>query len=130
MEQQAPIKYPTELALRGDVVDEYKSVDGSIVKISDPYRALEDPDAEGTKAWVKAQNVLTQDFLKTCDLREKIADKMANLIEFAKMTVPHKHGAHFYFSYNSGLQNQAIIYKFDEPDVFAPNEEDPLKGTK
>ena len=54
MEQQAPIKYPTELAPRGDVVDEYKSVDGSIVKVSDPYRALEDPDAEGTKAWVEA----------------------------------------------------------------------------
>ena len=46
------------------------------------------------------------------------------------MTVPHKHGDHYYFSYNSGLQNQAIIYKFDEPNVFAPNEEDPLQGTK
>ena len=55
MEQQqqfAPIVYPTELAPRGDVVDEYKSADGSTVQVADPYRALEDPDAEGTKAWV------------------------------------------------------------------------------
>ena len=49
---QQSIVYPTELAPRGDIVDEYTASDGSIIKAADPYRALEDPDAEGTKAWV------------------------------------------------------------------------------
>lgn len=74
-----PIKYPTELAPRQDVVEEFTATDGSVIKVSDPYRALEDPDAEGTKAWVQAQNVLTQEYLSTCDLRDKLVQKMGEL---------------------------------------------------
>jgi hypothetical protein len=53
--QSSQIKYPFELAPRGDTVDEYTSGDGKTpVKVADPYRFLEDPDAEPTKKWVAA----------------------------------------------------------------------------
>ena len=46
------------------------------------------------------------------------------------MGVPHKHGDNFYFSYNSGLQNQALIYKITAPDVHEVSEQDPTEGTQ
>jgi prolyl oligopeptidase len=67
--------------------------------------------------------------LAKCDLREKIAAKLGDLQKYAKMGVPHKHGDNFYFSYNSGLQNQALIYKITAPNVHEVSEQDPTEGT-
>jgi hypothetical protein len=39
------MSYPINLAPRGNTVDEYKKSDGTIQKISDPYRFFEDPES-------------------------------------------------------------------------------------
>ena len=44
-------------------------------QISDPYRWLEDPDAEDTKQFVDAQNAVTVPFLEKCSLRTKLHDR-------------------------------------------------------
>ena len=41
--------------------------------IADPYRWLEDDNSEETAAWVKAQNRVTFDYLRSIPAREKIA---------------------------------------------------------
>ena len=51
----------------GAQVDNYNGTE-----IADPYRWLEDDNAADTKAWVTAQNVVTQDYLKNIPMREKI----------------------------------------------------------
>src|SRR4051794_5592028 len=49
-------RYPT--APTSDIVDDYHGV-----KVADPYRPLEDPDAPGSREWIEAENKLTADFL-------------------------------------------------------------------
>lgn len=101
--QSDSIKYPFELAPRGETVDEYLSGDGTQVKVADPYRFLEDPDAEATKKWVEAQNLLTQEYLAGCDQREKLKGALTDCWNYAKRGISTKHGSNYYFRYNSGL---------------------------
>ena len=43
------MEYPLSLAPRGSTIDEYKSNSGKVIKISDPYRSLEDMNSDSTK---------------------------------------------------------------------------------
>ena len=52
-----PLKYPD--ARRGDTVE---TLHGRAVP--DPYRWLEDPNSDETKAWVKAENLVTESYLE------------------------------------------------------------------
>src|SRR5262245_39314929 len=49
--------YPT--APRAEVVEDYHGT-----KVADPYRPLEDPDSNPTRAWVEAENKITFQFLE------------------------------------------------------------------
>lgn len=43
----------------------------------DPYRWLEDPDSEETKAFVKKLNEISEPFHKASDVREKMRERYA-----------------------------------------------------
>ncbi|MEO7412147.1 MAG: prolyl oligopeptidase family serine peptidase [Opitutaceae bacterium] len=99
----ATLVYPT--ALRGEHVDTYH---GSVVK--DPYRWLEELDSPRTAAWVEAQNKLTFGFLETLPQRTLFRERLTQLWNYERVGVPAKEGGHYFFSKNSGLQNQAVFY--------------------
>ena len=52
----AQVQYPA--TKKSDIVEDYHGT-----KVADPYRWLEDDNSEETKAWVAAQNKVTEDYL-------------------------------------------------------------------
>jgi len=97
-------KYPE--TKKTDQVDDYFGV-----KVSDPYRWLEDDNSAETKEWVKEQNAVTEKYLETIPYREKIRKRLETLWNYPRYSSPFKRGDYYYFYKNDGLQNQSVLYR-------------------
>src|SRR3954470_17830475 len=102
---QAPTRLPYPETRKADVVDDYFGT-----RISDPYRWLEDPNSDVTKAWVDAQNKVTSAFLERIPARAAIRERLTRLWNYERYGVPSREGARYVFSRNDGLQNQAVVH--------------------
>nr|WP_226905107.1 prolyl oligopeptidase family serine peptidase [Pedobacter schmidteae] len=80
-------------------------------EVADPYRWLEDDRSEETKAWVKAQNTVTQNYLSQIPFRDAIKARLTHLMNYEKYSQPFKEGTYTYFYKNTGLQNQSVLYR-------------------
>jgi prolyl oligopeptidase len=97
--------------------------------VADPYRWLEDPDSEETRAWVDAQVETTKGFLGRCEFRDKIRARIGEVLpcpfhlpfwallhgvmpfqvyNYEKFGIPFNHGPWWFFYRNDGLQNQSV----------------------
>ncbi len=99
----APSKYPP--APKTDQVDDYHGT-----KVADPYRPLENPDAPDTRKWIEAENKLTFDYLAAIPERAGINQRLTALWNYEKYSVPFHEGGRYFFSKNTGLQNQSVLY--------------------
>ncbi|CAG8692137.1 10693_t:CDS:10, partial [Ambispora leptoticha] len=92
------------------------------VRVADPYRWLEDPDSEETKAFVDAQNAITDEHLASYEYREKFRKCLTAMYDYEKYGCPFKRGEFYYYFYNTGLQPQSVLYQqaslTDEPKMF------------
>lgn len=80
------------------------------IKVPDPYRWLEDAEAQETQEWVMQQNKLTSDFLTTVAPRENIAARLTHLWNYPRYSAPKREGERYFFRKNDGLQNQSVLY--------------------
>lgn len=94
-----------------DQIDEYFGT-----KVEDPYRWLEDDLSEQTKAWVTAQNEVTQDYLGQIPYRDAINKRLEDLWNYEKFSAPFVEGEYTYFFKNDGLQNQYVLYRVKKDD--------------
>ncbi|OLT59020.1 prolyl oligopeptidase family serine peptidase [Moorena bouillonii] len=105
-----PLNYPK--SRKADQVDDYH---GTVV--ADPYRWLEDPDSEETKAWVEAQNQVTFGYLSEIPKRETLKQRITKLWNYEKYSTPFKKGDRYFYFKNDGLQNQSVLYTLTSLDA-------------
>lgn len=100
-----PITYPD--SARGPIVEEQFGE-----KIADPYRWLEN-DVRTDPAvadWVKRQNAVTQDYLGKLPERPWFARRIRELLDYERFGLPVKAGKAYFYTRNSGLQNQSQLF--------------------
>lgn len=100
---KATINYPE--TKMGNHIDTYFGK-----QVNDPYRWLEDDQAESTKSWVIEQNKVTDKYLAEIPFKSKIADRYKELVNYPTVSSPRKIGEYTLYSKNSGLQNQSVYY--------------------
>ncbi len=109
-----PLAYPA--TKKAAQVDDYHGT-----RVADPYRWLEDLDTADTKAWVEAQNRLTDAYLAEIPARQKIKERLTKLWNFERYGIPFREGDRYFYTKNDGLQNQSVLYTVrslsDEPRV-------------
>lgn len=100
-----PVTYPP--TRRDDVVDTQFGV-----KVADPYRWLEnDVRVDGeVRDWVTAENKATEAYLDTLPGRDILAARMKRLYDYPRTGVPRRGGTRYFYTRNSGLQNQSPLY--------------------
>src|SRR5205814_9588763 len=102
-EPSTQFKYPA--APISDQVDDYSGT-----KVADPYRPLENPDAPESRKWIEAEDKITFDFLKTIPERDGIRKSLTVVWAYGRLGVTFKEKDRYFFSNNSGLQSQNVLY--------------------
>jgi prolyl oligopeptidase len=98
-------RYPP--SRRDQTVDIYHGV-----RVEDPYRWLEDPHSPDTVAWTDEQNALTRSIVDG-PLREELRRELQRMYDYPRLSAPVPRGSRSFFTHNSGLQNQAVLYVQD-----------------
>lgn len=96
---------------RGDVVDVQFGE-----SIADPYRWLEndvrtDPEVA---AWVEAENKVTGAYLAKLPARRWFEQRITQLFDYERFSTPVRYGNRYFYTYNTGLQNQSPLYVREE----------------
>ncbi|MEP7144904.1 MAG: prolyl oligopeptidase family serine peptidase [Ferruginibacter sp.] len=107
-------------------------------EVNDPYRWLENDTSRETGEWVKAENEVTENYLKQIPFREAIGKRYENLFNYEKFSAPTREGNYIYYHKNSGLQNQYVMYResvnggaaelFLDPNTFSKDGTTSLSG--
>src|SRR5690242_6313139 len=80
--------------------------------IADPYRWLENDvrnDAE-VADWVERENAVTDAYLDKLPARAWFKRRIGELYDYERFSVPVKRGNRYFYTRNSGLQNQSPLY--------------------
>lgn len=101
----APLAYP--LTRTADLAETYFGE-----SIADPYRWLEndvrtDPEVAD---WVERQNQVTRAYLDNLPQRQWFEERLKGLLNYERYGLPVKAGGRYFYTHNTGLQNQSPLY--------------------
>jgi prolyl oligopeptidase len=101
--QSPKFSYPA--ARKAEVTEELFGV-----KVSDPYRWMEDAGSAEVAAWVAAQGRLASGYLGELPLRAHFEKRITELWNYPRTYIPIVEGGRLFYRRNEGLQHQAGIY--------------------
>ena len=104
------IAYPE--ARKAATIDTYFGTE-----IHDPYSWMENDTTAEVSAWVKAENEVTFNHLSQIPFRQKLNQRLTELINYEKIGTPSKKHGKYYFFKNDGLQNQSVLYTKETLDA-------------
>jgi prolyl oligopeptidase len=87
------------------------------VRVSDPYRWLEDVGAPDVHAWAAQQTAVTRAYLDQLPRRDDVAAAISRASSFPRWSVPVFGGDRVFYSQTDGIANQPVIYVQDRRDV-------------
>ncbi len=90
---------------RVDHTDDYHGT-----RIADPYRWLEEMNAAETKQWIEAQNAGSSRYLAALPGRDAIQKRITELYNYPRVSTPYFEGGNWFYSRNTGLQRQNVIF--------------------
>lgn len=132
VQAQNPLSYPQPR--KTDQVDEYHGV-----RVSDPYRWLEDTASPETQEWIASENRLTDAFLAAIPERSALKARLTELWNYERYSAPLKIGPRYVYAKNDGLQNQSVLYIADslqdpgrvffDPNALSPDGTVALSGS-
>src|SRR5581483_4451811 len=100
---QATLTYP--VARKGDTVDTYGTT-----TVADPYRWMEDLNSPELKKWVEAENAVTFKYLDALPQRDALKKRITELYDYRRVTIPHYEGRRWFYTRNTGLQRQNVVF--------------------
>ena len=72
-------------APKSEIVDDYHGE-----TVADEYRPLEELDTPATRAWIEAENALTEEYLAGAPRREAIRERLTSLWDYERFTTPFR----------------------------------------
>ncbi len=95
--------YP--LARRDPLVEEIHGT-----PVADPYRWLEDPDSDETRAWIAAEVALTDAYLDAIPQRAAIQRRLEAVWQYERYSTPRIHGTRTFYTHNTGSQEHDVLF--------------------
>ncbi len=122
----ASLPYPTPPT--SDQVDDFHGT-----AVADPYRPLEDTDSPASRAWIEAEQALTERIIAAVPARAEIRGRLEELWNVPRSGAPWRRGRRWFQLRNTGLQDQDVLWTSDAPAsegrvLFDPNRVD-AEGT-
>lgn len=122
-----PVHYP-ETYYDSTEVDTFFNV-----RIRDPYRWLE-YNSPSSRHWVEDQQKVSKSYFDQIPYRKAIEERVEELWNFERLSIPQKVGDQYYFFKNDGLKNQDVLYRTinfkEEPQIVLDPNTLSTDGTK
>jgi prolyl oligopeptidase len=87
------------------------------IEVADPYRWLEDPTSEDVRAWVGAQNAVSERHIGGLPHRRSFHDRLTRLWDHPRRSAPWRRGGHWFQLRNDGLQDQDVLWSAPADDA-------------
>jgi prolyl oligopeptidase len=91
------------------------------INVVENFRWMEDIENPVVQKWIEDQDSLTRAYLQAIPARDTFLNRVTEVWNYEKFSIPVRKGDYYFYSYNTGMQNQSVYYRSKgldgEPEV-------------